>query len=58
VLEGVSHFSLSPLRCREQMLSHTVAPLLQQHACNTATRKNEWPFFGLFGAFPAEPHVA
>src|SRR6266540_4260638 len=41
VLEGVSHFSL-PLRCRKRMLSHGVAPLLQQHACNTATRKREW----------------
>jgi hypothetical protein len=44
VLEGVSHFSL-PLRCRERMLSHGVAPLLQQHACNTAKRKREW--FGI-----------
>jgi hypothetical protein len=41
VLEGVSHFSL-PLRCRERMLSHGVAPLLQQTACNTAARKREW----------------
>jgi hypothetical protein len=41
VLEGVSHFSL-PLRCRERMLSHGVAPLLQRTACNTAKQKREW----------------
>jgi len=59
VLEGVSHFSL-PLRCRERMLSHGVAPLLQRTACNSAKRKREWPFFGLFGAFPGRAllHVA
>jgi hypothetical protein len=28
--------------------------MLHCHACNGATRDPEWPFLGLFGAFPAE----
>jgi Glycosyl transferase family 2 len=39
VLEGVSHFLLSPLRCRERMLSHGVAPLL--HRCLGAVEASD-----------------